>query len=117
MQKLQADALAPKPAPAVARLCYVRRFMGPLLQVNGHGTLTSRRLRALRAASLSWLLTGAWADDQGVAIDATNFPDANFRSYVLDNCDTDNNGYLSDTEIANVTTISCSNKGISDLKG
>ena len=91
--------------------------MGPPLQVNGHGTLTLRPLRALRAASLSWLPTGAWADDQGVAIDATNFPDANFRSYVLDNCDTDNNGYPSDTEIANVTTISCSNKGISDLKG
>ncbi len=55
----------------------------------------------------------AWAD---VAINETNFPDATFRQYVSDNCDTDYNGNLSDEEIAAVTDITVGG-GISNLKG
>ena len=56
----------------------------------------------------------AWAD---VAIDETNFPDETFRAYVSSNCDTDNNGNLSEEEIAAVTNIDVSGQGISSLKG
>ena len=55
----------------------------------------------------------AWAD---VAINETNFPDATFRSYVKDNCDTDYNGNLSDEEIAAKTDITVGG-GSSNLKG
>ena len=51
-----------------------------------------------------------------VAIDATNFPDANFREFVKQ-YDTDNSGSLSDAEIAAVTIINCSRKQISSLTG
>ncbi len=57
-------------------------------------------------------------DPQYVAvINSTNFPDENFRSYVSAEIDNDNNGYLDSDEIQNSTTIDCSNKNISNLKG
>jgi Leucine-rich repeat (LRR) protein len=52
----------------------------------------------------------------GVAIDNTNFPDANFRTFVK-NFDTNKDDSLSDTEIAAVEEIDCYDKGISNLKG
>ena len=55
--------------------------------------------------------------DPGIAIDATNFPDGNFRAYVSSNCDTDGDTYLSDDEIAAVTFINVSEKSITNLKG
>ena len=33
---------------------------------------------------------------EGIAVDAAHFPDANFRSYVAEECDTDRDGFLSD---------------------
>lgn len=54
---------------------------------------------------------------KGIAIDAVNFPDANFRSIVTENYDTDKDGNLSDTEIAAVEEIDCDAKEISNLKG
>ncbi|MBR3434969.1 MAG: hypothetical protein IKG88_03665, partial [Bacteroidales bacterium] len=53
----------------------------------------------------------------GIAIDATNFPDENFRTYVSSNFDTDKDTYLSDDEIAAVTKIAVSGRNITDLKG
>ena len=54
----------------------------------------------------------------GIAIDATNFPDANFRNVVADKkIDKDGNSYLSDAEIAAVTEIDVKNQSISSLKG
>ncbi len=61
-------------------------------------------------------LTIRLSDSGGVEINATNFPDDNFRSYVS-NFDTDSNGVLSDTEIANVTFINVNSMSISSLKG
>ena len=52
-----------------------------------------------------------------IAINGTNFPDANFRSYISDNLDTDHNGELSQAEIAAVTVIDVRNMGINDLTG
>ena len=45
-----------------------------------------------------------YAADDGVSI-ADTFTDSSFRSYVSSNFDKDSNGYLSDAEIANVTSI------------
>ncbi|MBQ7824624.1 MAG: leucine-rich repeat domain-containing protein [Bacteroidaceae bacterium] len=48
----------------------------------------------------------------------TVFPDANFRAYVLENFDTDNDGVISDEEAAGVTFINCSDKGnIASIQG
>ena len=57
------------------------------------------------------------ASDDSVKINATNFPDSTFRSYVSDNFDTDGSGTLSESEIAAVKKIDVSDKGISDLTG
>ena len=59
---------------------------------------------------------GIAVQSAGVAIDNTNFPDANFRTIVED-FDTNNDSSLSDTEIAAVEAIDCYDKGISNLKG
>jgi len=41
----------------------------------------------------------------GVSIDASNFPDENFRAYISDNFDSDGDGVLSDEEIAGAEVI------------
>lgn len=59
-----------------------------------------------------------YAADDGVSI-ADTFTDSSFRSYVSSNFDKDSNGYLSDAEIANVTSIDVSkcSPAISSLNG
>ena len=52
-----------------------------------------------------------------VAINATNFPDSAFRSYVSGSFDVNSDGILSESEIANVTSISARSMGISSLQG
>ena len=68
--------------------------------------------------------SGEWVDypgvnsgeNPGIAIDATNFPDENFRSWILaQNYGED--GYLTDEEIASVTKIEVNNMNIANLKG
>ena len=56
----------------------------------------------------------AWGE---VRIDATNFPDSNFRTYVSENFDKDRNGTLSNSEISAVTIIGVDSRDISSLKG
>ena len=59
-----------------------------------------------------------YAAPEDVAIDATNFPDENFRKYVKDNFDKNPaDDALSQTEIDAVTKIDVSKKKIKDLKG
>jgi len=53
----------------------------------------------------------------GVAINATNFPDENFRNYVSSDKDTNSDGFLSETEIANITSINVTDMSISTLEG
>ena len=53
----------------------------------------------------------------GVAIDAVNFPDENFRAYIASAFDKDADGKLSDEEIAAVTTMNATSKNIQDLTG
>ena len=50
-------------------------------------------------------------------IDASSFPDENFRAYVSYYCDTDGNGYLSEEEIQNVRSIAIDSSDITSLNG
>jgi hypothetical protein len=75
------------------------------------------KLPALRADESKVYVENSYAVPSGeVAINATNFPDANFRTYVS-RFDTDKSGGLSTSEIESVDEIDCSEKNISDLKG
>ena len=63
-----------------------------------------------------------WNDDihfatTAPAINATNFPDFEFRSYVDLHYDLDNNGYLTKDELRKVTSMNVSGMHISDMKG
>ena len=67
--------------------------------------------------ALSFHPTSIKAAAGDVTINATNFPDAAFRSYVSDNFDTNGNGVLSASEIAAVKKISVTGKGITTMAG
>ncbi len=57
----------------------------------------------------------SWAD---VVINETNFPDANFRSYLInDSYSGGSDGVFTDAEIQNITSIWVSEKNISSLQG
>ena len=60
------------------------------------------------------LCSGAWA---AVAINSTNFPDDNFRSYVSGSFDVNSDDVLSDAEIAGVTSIDVHGRSIASLQG
>ena len=59
----------------------------------------------------------AQAEEDAVAIDATNFPDEAFRQYVADNFDKDKDGALNQTERNAVKEIRISNSGCTSLQG
>ena len=82
-------------------------------------TKTKRILSiALCLALALTLLPAAPAHAAGdVAINATNFPDANFRAYISENKDTNGNKKLSKSEIAAVTEINCEERSIASPKG
>ena len=63
-----------------------------------------------------FLLLAPLALQAQVAIDATNFPDNNFRTYVA-TFDTDGDGTLSQTEIKKVKSINVEKKSIAQLDG
>ena len=53
-----------------------------------------------------------------IYIDATNFPDVNFRDCVSDqSIDLNTNGYLTEDEISYVSYLTISSRGIANLKG
>ncbi|MBO5580329.1 MAG: leucine-rich repeat domain-containing protein [Prevotella sp.] len=75
--------------------------------------MKTKRLLLSFVALLS--MTHAMAD---VEINETNFPDANFRSYLLSqNYDYDGDGLITDTEIADITYMFVEEMNISSLKG
>lgn len=59
----------------------------------------------------------AGASPEGVAIDASNFPDAGFRAWILTEIDADGDGVLSDAEIASTTEIELYDTSIASLQG
>ena len=61
--------------------------------------------------------SGSSEEKKGIKIDENTFPDENFRAYILKKIDKDGDGYLSETEIAETTSITCGARSISSLKG
>ena len=59
----------------------------------------------------------AFADEGGIAIDETNFPDREFRYFVEYNLDTDKDGSLSKQECEKVTEIKCVSENVKNFKG
>ena len=59
----------------------------------------------------------AQAEEDAVAIDATNFPDGAFRQYVADNFDKDKDGALNQTERNAVKEIRIIGSGCTSLQG
>ena len=55
-------------------------------------------------------------DNHGIAINETNFPDANFRKYLLEQ-DYGSDGVLTEAEIAGITNMSVYEAGIESLEG
>ena len=66
---------------------------------------------------LSLMPITAFAEPGDVAIDATNFPDANFRTYVSTNFDRNDDGILSQSELDAVREIKVTYNHIATLKG
>ena len=58
-----------------------------------------------------------FADEGGIAIDETNFPDKEFRYFVKYNLDTDKDGSLSKQECEKVTEIKCVSENVKNFKG
>ena len=68
------------------------------------------------AMVFTFLPFSALADAGDISIDATNFPDENFRT-VVETYDTDGSGFLSLSERNLIKWINCDNKGIESLEG
>ena len=89
---------------------------GEELQENQDSDMPDTQSEAALAQMSGEGENGIAVQSAGVAIDNTNFPDANFRTIVED-FDTNNDSSLSDTEIAAVKKINCFRKRITNLKG
>ena len=72
---------------------------------------------AAPAAASTESAVSTQAEEDAVAIDATNFPDGAFRQYVADNFDKDKDGALNQTERNAVKEIRISNSGCTSLQG
>lgn len=68
------------------------------------------------ALALGLVPVTAFAEESGILINATSFPDSAFRTYVA-TLDTSNDGKLSDSEISAVTSMNVDNLGIGSLEG
>ena len=72
---------------------------------------------AAPAAASTESAVSTQAEEDAVAIDATNFPDEAFRQYVADNFDKDKDGALNQTERNAVKEIRINNSGCTSLQG
>ena len=66
-------------------------------------------------AILALLIGTALAED--IPIDAAHFPDDNFRAYVMENCDPNKDGILSEEEQYGVTSIGVTGMNITSIEG
>ena len=72
---------------------------------------------AAPAAASTESAVSTQAEEDAVAIDATNFPDGAFRQYVADNFDKDKDGALNQTERNAVKEIRIIDSGCTSLQG
>ena len=89
---------------------------GEELQENQDSDMPDTQSEAALAQMSGEGENGIAVQSAGVAIDDTNFPDADFRTFVK-NFDTNKDDSLSDTEIAAVKVINYPHIGITNLKG
>ena len=89
---------------------------GDVLKVDPDATEVLYDFDCGNGITKTFALTVEWVQD-GVKIDEINFPDENFRNYVKEKCDYDNNNYLSESEQNAKRTLSVLNKNIKTLKG
>ena len=80
-------------------------------------TLPVSAFAAQPAAASAESSVSTQAEEDAVAIDATNFPDEAFRQYVADNFDKDKDGALNQTERNAVKEIRINNSGCTSLQG
>ena len=103
--------------------------MAILYYQDEHNVMTKSQVAAAKAKGWTpiWLDTNVWdwieyegSEDPepaaGLEINASNFPDPNFRSWLLEQ-EYGADGVLTDEEIAGVQSISVFNKGIHSLQG
>ena len=88
-----------------------------------HNVITNEQVRIAKALGWTplWYINGAWKpyegwDTNNIAINEENFPDSKFRSYLLAQ-DYGKDKLLSMEEIATITLMNVSSKGIKSLKG
>jgi hypothetical protein len=74
------------------------------------------KITRLLIVTLLMSFASSFSAKANVAVNSTNFPDANFLAYVQ-TLPGASDGTLTDTEIAAITSINCSLKGIKDLTG
>ena len=74
-------------------------------------------LLAIMMLIMNLIVSPVWAGPGDITINATNFPDKNFRDYVSTKLDTDHNGSLDGTEITKATSIYVPKQNIADLTG
>ena len=85
--------------------------------------MKTKRLSLILALAVCLIMTmclnapRAEAATGDVAINATNFPDPNFRAYVSSEIDTDGNGVLSASEIGETFFNYVPGKSIASLNG
>lgn len=94
---------------------YVSVSSSGLVTAKAAGTATVRATSTVQS-SVYKNCTVTVTAPTSIAIDATNFPDENFRNYLLSKS-YGSDGVLTEDEINGVTTIELNNKQISSLKG
>ena len=90
---------------------------GNTLTVKAGATKVTYLYNCGKRSSYTFTLNVTVVPDGSIAIDASNFPDPNFRAYVKEKLDTDNNNCLSESEREAVKKINVWGKGIETLEG
>ena len=75
-----------------------------------------KQMKIKQLLSLAFVAVPLMASAQGIAINEENFPDENFRNFLLEQ-DYGKDGIITDAEIKGITSISVNLKNICSLKG
>lgn len=103
--------------PAVQSLASLTLGEGVAIDLPLQGKFDSSKKTVVKGSATTDYL-GDVTIKSAIAINATNFPDANFRSYVTSSgFDQNSDNHLSNAEIQLVTMINVNSKGISNMKG
>ena len=90
---------------------------GNTLTVKAGATKVTYLYNCGKRSSYTFTLNVTVVPEGSIAIDASNFPDPEFRAYVKEKFDKDNNNCLSESERNAVKEIYVYNKGITTLEG